>query len=330
MPNLALTRKFKSKILFIATGVSLDAYVTSLQAGDTATANAELATIIPSLIPVKTKDVEFSPEGDTVETEYDGLSWGAAAKQYTSDKSKITCKVPFASSGTAGTAPAYRDLLLISGFAEIIDPAVSVTYQPITSGFDYAVVAFVHDGQFHIGHMAQANAKLEANAGEIGWWNFEISMVGGTIPIPTPTGLNTVMSGYIEPKAINFSNTPVFTLGGQPFACSKFSHDTGNEVSSLDIINHQSAVIGNRKPNVTATIGAKDIATVNHYQQAWDGLLQEMVLGHGNAAGQKITTTYPSVQMGMPKTSDIEGALGYDLELTPMDNGTYPFVVVFE
>ncbi len=327
MPNLALNRKYEKKLLLWAMGDLLQPY---LDATDQPGRDAAMANIVTQLKPVETKDVEISFEGDTVEQERDGVTWGANKKQYTSDKVKITGKIAFAGSGTAGAPPAYREMFLLSGHAEIIDAgAGTVTYKPITEGFEYGVIAFVQDGQFHIGHKAQCEIKLDANAGEIGYWGFEITMTGGTIPIETPAGLTTVISGYQPPKAVNFSNTPIFQLGGQYFANSKFSHTTGNEIAALDIVNHQSAVIGDRKPKADITIGAKALSEVNQYQQAWDGEEMPLLLEHGKVAGEKIRFQYPAVSLSMPTPSDIQGALGYDIECTAMDHADGVYSIIF-
>lgn len=321
MPNIALNRKFKSKLLLWSIGDLLDAY---LAATTPAKKTTELNKILPKLKPVQTKDVEISLEGDTVERENDGLNWGNNAKQYTSDKVKITGKIEFAGSGTAGEAPGYRELFLLSGHAELLDTG-KVTYIPVNKDFDYGTVAFVLDGQFHVGHKAQLELKLTANAGELGYWEFELSMVGGTVPIETPLNLNQAIAGYIPPKAVNFSNTPVFKLGSKDFANSQFSHTTGNEVTSLDIVNHQSAVIGDRKPMANITVGAPALSEINLYQKAWDSEEMSLTLEHGLVAGEKIGLFYPAVTLGMPSASDIEGALGYDIECSAQSHadGTY-------
>ena len=192
MPNVALSRKFKKKLLLWGIG-----------------------DVLPNqLKAVETKDVDISFEGETVEQEKDGESWGANKKHRTTDKVKITGKVAFASSGTAGTAPAYRDLFLMAGHSETV-AATNVTYTPETTGTSFGTVAFLLDGQFHIGKKAQAEIKLSANSGELGYWEFEISMVGGTIPIAKPVDLVTLIDGYKTPKAVNFANTPVFKLGAK-------------------------------------------------------------------------------------------------------------------
>lgn len=328
MPNLALTRKFKKKLLLWGMGDLLQPY---LDAADDAARATAMATLVPQLKAVETKDVAISFEGDTVEQEKDGLSWGASKKQYTSDKVKITGKIAFAASGSAGVPPAYRELFLMSGHAEIIDSTNNtVTYKPITEGFEYGVVAFVQDGQFHIGHKAQIELKLDANAGEIGYWDFEVSMVGGTVPIETPAGIDTVVDGYIPPKAVNFSNTPVFNLGGQDFANSQFSHTTGNEITSMDIVNHQSAFIGDRKPQVTVTVGAKALSDVNLYQKSWDGEEMALIFEHGKVAGEVIRLQYPAVSPSMPSLSDIDGALGYDIEFAAMPHADGEYAIIFK
>lgn len=307
MPNVALSRKFKKKLLLWGIG-DLDA---------------------TALKPVETKDVDISFEGDTVEQEKDGESWGANKKHRTTDKVKITGKVAFASSGTAGTAPAYRDLFLMAGHSETV-AADKVTYTPETTDTNHGTVAFLLDGQLHVGKKAQAEIKLSANSGELGYWEFEISMVGGTVPIAKPSGLNAVVEGYTTPKAVNFANTPLFQLGGKDYAMKTFSHTTGNEVTSLDMVNHQSSLISDRKPVVSITVGAPQLTDINLYQKAWDGDEMPLVIEHGTAAGQKIKLDYPAVALDIPKATDMDGALGYEIECSVMQSGNNPpYTIVF-
>ncbi|WP_434352990.1 hypothetical protein VH441_07270 [Psychrobacter sp. HD31] len=301
MPNIALTRKFKKKLLLWGMG---DLAPTALSA-------------------VETKDVEISFEGETVEQEKDGETWGANKKHRTTDKVKITGKIAFASSGTAGTAPAYRELFLMAGHSETVE-ADKVTYTPETTESNHGTVAFLLDGQFHLGKQAQAEIKLSANSGELGYWEFEISIVGGTVPIEKPTGLNTLVEGYKTPKAINFANTPVFKLGAKDYAMKTFSHTTGNEVKSSDLVNHQSTRISDRKPVLAISVGAPALSEINLYQKSWDGEEMPLVLEHGTTAGQKIKLAYPAVALDIPKATDIDGALGYEIECSAMQAADAP------
>lgn len=327
MANLPLIEKYKAKMLFWSVGDLLSPY---LNAADSAAQTAALTSLVGGLAPVQTKDVEITFEGDTVEQETDGVSWGADKKFRTSDKVKITGKIALAGSGTAGAAPAYRELFLLSGHAEVIDAAnKTVTYTPITEGFDYGTIGFVQGGKFHVGYKAQIELKLDANAGELGYWDFEIYMVSGTIPIAKPAGLNAVVSGYQTPKAVNFGNTPIFQLGGLDFVMKSFNHTTGNEVTSLDLVNHQSAVIGDRKPTSKITVGAKDLSAINLHQRAWDGDEMAMVVEHGKTAGEKVRLQYPAVSADIPAYADIDGALGYDIELTAMQHADGPYQIIF-
>lgn len=307
MPNVALSRKFRKKLLLWGIG--------------------DLAT--SELTPVETTDVAISFEGDTVEQAKDGENWGANKRFRTTDKVKITGKVAFASSGTAGTAPAYRDLFLMAGHSETVD-VDKVTYTPETTDTNHGTVAFLLDGQFHIGKKAQAEIKLSANSGEIGYWEFEISMVGGTVPVEKPSDLNTIVEGYKTPKAVNFANTPVFKLGGKDYAMNTFSHTTGNEVTSLDMVNHQSAMISNRIPVLSIAVGAPQLSEINLYQKAWDGDEMPLVLEHGTTAGNKIKLDYPAVALDIPNATDMDGALGYEIECNVMQSdGNPPYTIVF-
>lgn len=307
MPNVALSRKFKKKLLLWGIGD------------------------LPhnQLKPVETKDVDISFEGDTVEQEKDGERWGANKKHRTTDKVKITGKVAFASSGTAGTAPAYRDLFLMAGHSETV-AVDTVTYTPETTDTSFGTVAFLLDGQFHIGKKAQAEIKLSANSGELGYWEFEISMVGGTIPIAKPVDLVTLIDGYQTPKAVNFANTPVFKLGSKDYAMKTFSHTTGNEVTSLDMVNHQSSMISDRKPMVSIAVGAPQLSEINLYQKAWDGDEMPLIMEHGTVVGHKIQLNYPAVAIDIPKATDMDGALGYEIECSVMQSASNPpYTIVF-
>lgn len=307
MPNVALSRKFKKKLLLWGVG---DLLTNQLKA-------------------VETKDVDISFEGDSVEQEKDGERWGANKKHRTTDKVKITGKVAFASSGTAGTAPAYRDLFLMAGHSETV-ALDTVTYTPETTNEGFGTVAFLLDGQFHMGKSAQAEIKLSANSGELGYWEFEISMVGGTIPIAKPVDLVTLIDGYKTPKAVNFANTPVFKLGGKDYAMKTFSHTTGNEVTSLDMVNHQSSMISDRKPMVSIAVGAPQLSEINLYQKAWDGDEMPLVIEHGTVVGHKIKLNYPAVAIDIPKATDMDGALGYEIECSVMQTASNPpYTIVF-
>nr|WP_241879137.1 hypothetical protein [Psychrobacter sp. PraFG1]UNK05840.1 hypothetical protein MN210_03375 [Psychrobacter sp. PraFG1] len=217
----------------------------------------------------------------------------------------------------------------MAGHSETVD-VDKVTYTPETTDTNHGTVAFLLDGQFHIGKKAQAEIKLSVNSGEIGYWEFEISMVGGTVPIEKPSDLNTIVEGYKTPKAVNFANTPIFKLGNKDYAMNTFSHTTGNEVTSLDMVNHQSAMISNRIPVLSITVGAPQLSEINLYQKAWDGEEMPLVLEHGTTAGNKIKLDYPAVAPDIPSATDMDGALGYEIECNVMQSGsTPPYTIVF-
>ncbi|MBS9777631.1 MAG: hypothetical protein KGV50_02600 [Gammaproteobacteria bacterium] len=309
MANVALARKFKKKIMLWGLG--------------------DLTNNVAQLKAVETKDVEISFEGDTVEQEKDGVSWGANKKHRTTDKVKITGKITFAGSGETNKAPAYRELFILSGHTEAVTDD-GVTYTPTTDNIEKGTVAFIIDGQFHIGKDAQAEIKLSANSGEIGYWEFEISMVGGTIPKEVPAEAKTIVEGYQVPKAVNFANTPVFKIGNRDYPMKGFEHTTGNEITSLDLVNHQSAMISDRKPTVKVTVGAPALSDINLYQKAWDGEEMPLVLEHGLKAGEKIKLSYPAVSLDIPALSDIDGALGYEIECSAMQTAEQaPYTITF-
>ena len=96
------------------------------------------------------------------------------------------------------------------------------------------------------------------------------------------------------------------------------------------MVNHQSSMISNRKPMVSIAVGAPQLSEINLYQKAWDAEEMPLVMEHGTVAGHKISLNYPAVALDIPKATDMDGALGYEIECSVMQTASNPpYTIVF-
>ena len=231
---------------------------------------------------------------------------GNAARIPGKKRSRIRAKVEAAGSGAAGTPPRYGPLLRACGFSETISAGTSVTYQPVSTGFESVTLNFYADGKRHVVAGCRGTVSLEYEEDEIPYWNFDL--VGG-FAAPTDVANPTATYGdQVVPKLFNSDNTGSVSLHSYSPCISSFSVDLANTISYSERPGCvKQSRLTDRRPTGEFTIESPTIADKDFWTAAVDVTLAPISFVHGTTAGNIITLTMPKCSIDAPQYDDAEG-----------------------
>lgn len=244
---------------------------------------------------------------------------------------KASFEVELAGSGALGTVPAYGPLLRACGLSETIAAGVSVTYAPISSGFESVTIYVNVDGVLHKIFGARGTVSIELSAKQIPVYRFEFTglyqaVVDGAAPTPTYTG-------FITPLPVNASNSSGFSLHGYAGLLQSLSMTVGNDVIYRNLVSQESVIITDRKTTGSVTIEAPTMAQKDYFTAVNAVTLGSLALTHGTTAGNKVDVIgSSSVQITSPTYQDSDGIvmLQMGLNFIPFGAGNNEFSLVIK
>lgn len=276
---------------------------------------------------VLTSNLQIQPyAGPVVSRNLDRSTLGGETQINTNPQVQLTFDVEIAGSGSAGTAPAYADLLKACGFAES-DPSPTGTskiYTPVSSSWSSVTLYFFHDGQRHKVLGARGNMSLSLTRGEIPRYSFTFIGQYSTPTAASASGVNT--SDYTVPVPVTNTNTPTFTMGGSPLTdlvAESLTIDMGNNVVPRNVINDNEIHITDRNVTGNCVVEAVLPTTKDWFTDAVEsdsGInLQTMQLIHGTTSGNIVQIDAPAVQLSSVAQNESDGILVYNfgMMLTP-------------
>jgi hypothetical protein len=287
---------------------------------------------------IETMDLEMLRyEGDTQTRDVDRQSLGGKAQINTNPHTSTSFKVPFAGSGTLGTAPAHGDIWRACGFDETIVAATSVAYQlpELQGDLSAADSVSIWDYRSQAG-MAQKSTGVRGknmiNMERGGLPYIEFSNMMGSynqpITLATPTGID--WTAWRTELPFTSANVPVLTLDSVSACVQSFSIDFGQTVGRRNLPNCDQTIISGYETVGSMTIVAPTLATKNWFatQESHNGVtLVPLALTYGTAAGDVITIAAASVQvMNISEGESDEGDLTLDFDLSFIDRPIVTFV----
>lgn len=252
--------------------------------------------------------------GNTVSIDIDEPTLGGSQQINTGPNVTVTFGVYLSSSGAAGTAPYWGPLLRACGFSETISAATSVTYDPVSTGFESVTLYFNVDGQRQVITGARGDFTISMGRGQIPMINFTFT---GLYAKPTAAAMALDKTAFVSPLPVTKVNTPTFTLQGYAALAENFSYSQNNNIVYRNVIGGESVLLTNRAPTgqfliEAPAIGTKDFfAAVESHAGITTGAFQII---HGTTAGNIITVDAPAVQL-----TSITEQNSDDIEMYQMD-----------
>lgn len=262
--------------------------------------------------------------GSTVERERmrDGL--GAFEQVNVGPYVERQIRVPLAGQGTAGEPPAYGMLLRACGLSETIDPgSETVTYQPVSDGYESCEIWWVEDGQTQHITGVRGTAEIKADSAGLPYIQFNVQGLYEKTAAGADASLATAAVQAKE-LPINKQNT-VAMIDSHAACMSTISLEIGNEVTYRNLINCESVHITDRSVTGSTNIEAPDIATQDYFAkvESHNGVtLVPVSLTHGSVAGNTIEIAGNQVQLTSISPTDNQGIMHYDIGLRFLPTGS--------
>lgn len=234
----------------------------------------------------------------------------------------LSFEVELAPSGTAGTPPLWGPLLRGCGCAQVVSGS-SVTYTPISTGFESLTFHFFQDGTRYRLLGARGTASLRVSAQQIPVIAFQFT--GLYEPVTDQANPTPTLSAWPAPQLATAVNTPLFTLAGTALVLREFEMDLGVAPELRDLIgaNARRIMITERSETIRATVEAVALATFNPFERAATGTPFAAALTHGAGAGRIAALTLPRLQMQRPDgVAAQQGVVEWPLRMVPLpDDG---------
>lgn len=264
--------------------------------------------------------VELRPmEGEEVSRDLDLPYFGAQPMIPTGLRATLTGSIELVGAGSAGTAPAWGPIARACGLAEVISPATSVVYSPISTAMESVTIHFWVGGTRHVLKGARGTGVIEVSAQ--GLPMLKVTMTG-LFATPTETARVTPdLTGFVPPVLATSTNTPVFTLNAVSMVLRSLSFDLGNQVEPRLLIGREDIRITDRTEKLSAKVEAVPLTTFDPYTLALAQTLFAMALTHGTAAGKIVALAAPKCQMKrLTGYENNQNVAEWPLEMVPLPN----------
>jgi len=263
-------------------------------------------------------NVEIKPmEGNDVSRDLEYAYLGAQPQIPTAVRTTLTYSVELAPSGTAGTVPAWGVLARACGLAEVIVPATSVTYSPISTAMESVTHYFWIGGTRQVITGCRGTAQISVNAQGIPVIRYTFT---GLWSQPTEAARVTpALTGFKKPEVATNANTPTFTVNAVPMVLRNFGLNFGNDVQPRLLIGREEILIVDRAEEITAQVEGVHLSTFDPFALANAQTSVAVNLVHGTAAGKITTIAAPTCQLKrLDGYANDQDTLEWPLSLIPL------------
>lgn len=278
---------------------------------------------------IETENLTFTPyQGETAEFAVDRKALGANKQINANPQNSLSCRVQLSGSGTAGTAPAYGVLLRACGLDETIVASTSVTYAPVSTGFEEVALYYMRAISDTVDYRhptlnVKANVQINASVGEVPTFEFD-QMLGLYVrPTRQTTVITPDISSFNDALPVTKDNTPTFTWDSYAFCLNAFNFNLGNTISRSSEPNCEETSIEDRNSSGSITIKATDPDSKDVYalMESHTGAnLTAISLAHGTAAGNIITISIPKIQVTGITEQNVRGEVYYQCDFNALPN----------
>ena len=277
-------------------------------------------------------NVSLTPlAGNTASRDFVRPYFGQSSSIQLDQHVELSFDIELASSGTAGTRPAYGDALLACGFAETITSGTDAVYEPLSSDFDSVTIEVYMDGILHQITGARGSFSLSVARGALPSLSF--NFMGVYVAPADATPLTPNFSDFKIPLGVNSSNTQTISLFGESLCMESFSADVANNLVFRDLPGcDPAALITNRAPSGTVVFEATTVTTYAWVEAARTKTSGALQLIHGTSAGAIVQIDAPAVTINPPSYQDSDGVMMMSAPLVfePTSAGNDELVLTFK
>jgi hypothetical protein len=250
--------------------------------------------------------------------------------------------VELVGSGTAGTAPAWGDLMLACGWAETETAVTRVDYTLISSAFQSVTFYWYDDGVLHKITGARGDVTIKMTSGGIPVLSFSFK---GLYTTPSAAANATpTLTGFKTPLVVNEANTADLTFGcthalvvapalagGTAYPSRGIDFMLGNAVEHSALLGGESIEVTQRDPSCKFSAELTAAQEVTFMTAVEAATLTSIGLVHGTVAGYKSLLFLPYVQRISPTKEDLSGKrmVGFDGRVTPSAGNDEARLVLF-
>lgn len=253
---------------------------------------------------------------------------------------ELAFDVELAGSGTAGTAPAWGQLLRGCGFTETTSASIRTEYTLNTPVVDALTIYYFSDGVKHKALGCRGTVSLDMSAGARPIMSFKFTGLDGGVTAATPSTLT--LTAFKTPIVVSDANTGDVTIGatytaatptltgGQGYPSTGLKIDLSNSVNYTALLGGETVDITNRTPTGSVELDLTAANEVTFMTTVKANTTQSFGLMHGTTAGYKVMLFMPAVQIINPKKVDKNGKMliGYDLRVVPGASGNDELKIV--
>jgi len=242
----------------------------------------------------------------------------------------ITFKVEVAGSGTAGTAPAFGELLRACGFSETITALTDVVYAPVSAGFESITHYFNLDGQLHKLTGCRGTVAISQETNKLA--HFEFSFTGLYNAPDSVAAVTPDFSAFQVPVPAGKGRTSGFALGGWAGEPLSLTIDMANSVNFNPTLTTNDVIITAREPAGKLVVKAEPLSVKNFFSEALANATGALSIQHGQTAGNIVVFDAPLAQVLNPNYGDSNGetTIEADLAFIPTDAGDDELVITIK
>tara|TARA_R100000655_G_scaffold75096_1_gene113986 strand:- start:427 stop:1359 length:933 start_codon:yes stop_codon:yes gene_type:complete len=265
-------------------------------------------------------DVSIEPVSSTVidRSTIDG-KYGSRPFIQSNTHVSLSLTVEATPSGTAGTAPDYKDLLLGCGLIETSTASQNV-YSPETNleTADSLTIGVYIDGSLHKLTGARGSFTYNIDASDTPKFVFNFL---GLYNSPTATAILTPTYAQLAPKVANSTNTTAFQLHSYAGSLQSFSFEQNNNLYYSELVSSTKKVrITDRASSGSVSMESIGLGTKNYYSIVNSTATGNLTLQHGQTAGNKITFTASQTQLETIAQAENEGYQMLDIGYRALPN----------
>lgn len=242
---------------------------------------------------------------------------------------RVGFTVELAGSATAGTAPAWGNLLLACAMAEAtLATPDRVEYTPVSTALKTLTIYYYDDGALHKLHNVMGNCTLSAKVGDKPTIKFDF--IGTDGGITAAANATPTLSAWKKPVAMTKANVVDITLGctyatgaisgGTVYPSTGLELMLGNAVNFTPTLSAESVDITDREVTGSMDLELTAAQEVTLMGAVKANTTQGLGFTIGTTAGSKIILHAPATQILAPRKVDLNGKrlIGYDLRCIPV------------